>query len=104
MDGATQIQFGGITYAPPGQKSPPMGNGVAPSSDHSTAASTFTQLGSRGANVAKKWVAKDVSDPAIYNVVLTSDSNTGPQGNAFQYGSSTNLVPGIYRGKPPKLG
>lgn len=86
MDGATtEVQMGGITYAPPGQKSPGMGNGVAPSSDKNTAASTFTQIGVRGANAARAWVTKDV-DPSIYNIVMTSTSSTGPQGNAFQYG------------------
>ncbi|TVU06112.1 hypothetical protein EJB05_49305, partial [Eragrostis curvula] len=85
MDGATEVQMGGITYAPPGQKSPPMGNGVAPSSDTNITASTFTHIEVQGANVARDWVTKDV-DQAIYNIVMTSKSNTGPQGVAFQYG------------------
>jgi hypothetical protein len=55
MDGATQVQMGGITYAP-GQKSPPMGNGVAPSADKNIPASTFTQIEVRGAYASKLWV------------------------------------------------
>ena len=38
----------------------------------------------QGANIAKNWVTKDVSDAAIYNIVMISTS--GPEGNAFQYG------------------
>ncbi|KAF8701943.1 hypothetical protein HU200_033275 [Digitaria exilis] len=56
MSAATEVQMGGITYSPSGQKSPPMGSGVAP-----------------GGKVAKSRVTKDVSDPAIYNVELRSN-------------------------------
>ncbi|CAO2201694.1 unnamed protein product, partial [Urochloa humidicola] len=82
MSGATEVQMGGITFAPPGQKSPPMGTGVAPVAGEVTLASKFTEAGVQGANIAKNWVTKDVSDPAIYNIVMTSF--TGPDGNAFQ--------------------
>lgn len=84
MSGATEVQMGGTTYAPPGQKSPHMGTGVAPEAGKNTLASRFTQVVVQGANVAKNWVSKDVSDPTIYNIVMTSVS--GPEGNAFQYG------------------
>ncbi|CAL5006481.1 unnamed protein product [Urochloa decumbens] len=82
MSGAAEVQMGGITYSPPGQKSPPMGSGVAPVPGQNTLASKFTQVGVQGAKIGKYWVTKDVSDPAIYNVVMTS----GPQGDSFQYG------------------
>ena len=84
MAGATEVQMGGITYAPPGQKSPPMGTGVAPVAGKNTPASKFSEAGVQGANIAKNWVTKDVSDAAIYNIVMISTS--GPEGNAFQYG------------------
>lgn len=85
MSAATEVQMGGITYSPSGQKSPPMGSGVAPVPGKNTLASKFTQLGVQGGKVAKSRVTKDVSDPAIYNVVMTSYSN-GPEGASFQYG------------------
>lgn len=84
MTGATQVQMGGMTYAPAGQKSPPMGNGVAPVTGKTTSASKFAQAKVQGANVAKSRLTKDVSDPAIYNIIVSSVS--GPDGNAFQYG------------------
>nr|TKW10208.1 hypothetical protein SEVIR_6G147100v2 [Setaria viridis] len=43
MAGATQVQMGGITYAPPSQKSPPMGTRVAPVPGKVTLASKFAQ-------------------------------------------------------------
>ncbi|CAL4998568.1 unnamed protein product [Urochloa decumbens] len=82
MSGAAEVQMGGMTYSPPGQKSPPMGSGVAPVPGQNTLASKFTQVGVQGAKIGKYWATKDVSDPAIYNVVMTS----GPQGDSFQYG------------------
>ncbi|RLN04886.1 hypothetical protein C2845_PM13G12260 [Panicum miliaceum] len=84
MSGATEVQMGGITYSPSGQKSPPMGSGVAPVPGQNTLASKFIEVGVQGAKIGKHWVTKDVSDPAIYNVVMTSV--TGPEGNSFQYG------------------
>ncbi|CAO2175504.1 unnamed protein product [Urochloa humidicola] len=83
MAGATEVQMGGITYAPPGQKSPPMGTGVAPVPGKNTFASKFMQFGVQGADIAKDWLSKDVSDPAIYNVVRLP--NTAVDGDSFQY-------------------
>ncbi|CAO2188099.1 unnamed protein product [Urochloa humidicola] len=80
MSGATEVQMGGITYSPSGQKSPPMGSGVAPVPGQNTTASKFTQVRVQGAKVGKYSVTKDVSDPAIYNIVMT------PDGDSFQYG------------------
>ncbi|CAO2206668.1 unnamed protein product [Urochloa humidicola] len=45
MSGGTEVQMGGITYAPPGERSPPMGTGVAPVAGKVTPASKFTQAG-----------------------------------------------------------
>ncbi|KAL6900806.1 hypothetical protein ACP4OV_005482 [Aristida adscensionis] len=84
LNGATQVQMGGMSYAPPGESGPPMGNGVAPPGNGSYTAATFTQLGAVGAEYDRWWLTKDVSDPAIYNVMKTS--STGPQGDSFQYG------------------
>ncbi|TVU06120.1 hypothetical protein EJB05_49313 [Eragrostis curvula] len=86
MSGATNVQMGGITYAPPGQGSPPMGTGVAPMLGKKNLASQFVQIVVKGAKIAKYWVDKDVSNPDIYNIVMTSASSTGPQGVSFQYG------------------
>ncbi|KQJ98229.1 hypothetical protein BRADI_3g35614v3, partial [Brachypodium distachyon] len=84
MDGSTQIQMGGTVYSTPGEgKSPPMGNGILAADTN--AAAKFTWVVMRGSKTINYMVAKDI-DSSIYDAVVTSASEDGPQGFAFVYG------------------
>lgn len=86
MDGSTQVQVGGIVYAPPGSKRPPMGNGIAPRPDSNNGAAKFKWVEMRGCMKVKFRETKDVENSNIYDVMVTSASENGPEGFSFQYG------------------
>ncbi|KAF7007949.1 hypothetical protein CFC21_022829 [Triticum aestivum] len=79
MDGSTQVQLGGIVYAPPGSKRPPMGSGIAPGPRSNNGAAKFKSVETRGCTKVKVRATKDVENSNIYDVMVTSDSE-------FQYG------------------
>ncbi|KAI5012183.1 hypothetical protein ZWY2020_024317 [Hordeum vulgare] len=86
MDGSTQVQAGGTVYAPPGNRSPPMGSGIAPGPNSNNGAAKFKWLAVRGSKKIKFRKTKDVNVSSIYDVVVTSASENGPEGFSFQYG------------------
>ncbi|KAF0900299.1 hypothetical protein E2562_030466 [Oryza meyeriana var. granulata] len=87
MSGATQVQMGGIVYAPPGQRSPSMGNGFLPVHHGGNyPAANFTWVSAQGAKIPNWTVARDVADANVYDATVTSDSGTGPEGVVLQYG------------------
>ncbi|KAF7000405.1 hypothetical protein CFC21_016322 [Triticum aestivum] len=86
MDGSTQVQVGGTVYAPPGSKRPPMGSGIAPGPNSNNGAAKFKWLTVRGSTNFKFRKTKNVDDSSIYDVVVTSASQNGPDGFSFQYG------------------
>ncbi|BAT05400.1 Os08g0411100 [Oryza sativa Japonica Group] len=86
MSGGTEVQMGGIVYASPGQKSPPMGNGIQPVHGGNYRAARFTWVAAQGARIANWTVARDVADINIYDATVTSSSGTGPEGAVFEYG------------------
>ncbi|XP_052164119.1 uncharacterized protein LOC127781227 [Oryza glaberrima] len=86
MSGGTEVQMGGIVYASPGQKSPPMGNGIQPVHGGNYRAARFTWVAAQGARIANWTVARDVADINIYDATVTSSSGIGPEGVVFEYG------------------
>ncbi|KAI5012185.1 hypothetical protein ZWY2020_024319 [Hordeum vulgare] len=86
MDGSSQVQVGGIVYVPPGSKRPPMGSGIAPGTGSNNGAAKFKWVEVRGGKKVKFRTTKDVDNSNIYDVMITSASENGPDGFSFQYG------------------
>uniref|UniRef100_A0A0E0AV90 Neprosin PEP catalytic domain-containing protein n=1 Tax=Oryza glumipatula TaxID=40148 RepID=A0A0E0AV90_9ORYZ len=70
MSGGTEVQMGGVVYAPPGQKSPPMGNGIQPVHSGNYRAARFTWVAAQGARIANWTVARDVADTNVYDATI----------------------------------